>query len=573
MNKMLLFITLIFMSMLLSAIEQPVELMNDVNDTERIMTRLKQLNALYTNIADTEQELSNSLITNTDEDSLELWTYNFLNNTHSLISVTRRINSTLCNIYVADDIWNVTINSVDVEHLRTAFEDSTAADPAKGIYELDTEMFGLTSDIDGNGKTNILIYNIDDENINGYFSPSDLLGGTYSNNMELVYIDENPHNAGIHSSYCYATLAHEFQHLIHCNHDSNESTWVNEGLAGFAQWVTGWISPYWMMLFTQNPDNNLINWSAGADYPQCYLFMHYLYEHYVIEEENIIFNLVQITQNSTDGLDAALNETGWGTEVTSKEAFNNWVIANHINDPVFMDGLYSYSDNPIGTGQFALTNTAEHSSYPVTSINVSMNHWSANYIVFENTSLDLSVDFDGYETNSDFHVQFVKILNSEPVEVVEMELDAQMNGNIVLPNSGILYDKVLMVVTDTYTAYSQITYSYEATNTVSAEEEEVNIQSQYSVTNYPNPFSLSSARNPGITISYNIPKSGNVKIDIFNIRGQKVTSLHDEYNNVGGNSVQWNGKDNSNSVVSSGIYYYKISSGEFSKTKKMILLK
>ncbi len=426
MKKKLLLFTLISISMLLSAIQQPVELMNNINDADRIMTRMKQLNALTYN---SEQDLTNTLITNTDEDSLELWVYNFLNNTHTLISVTRQINSTLCNIYVHDDIWNVTVNSVDVEHLRTAFEDSTASDPTKGIYELDTEMFGLTSDIDGNGKTNILIYNIDDEDINGYFSPSDILGGAYSNSMELLYIDDNPHNAGIHSSYCYATLAHEFQHLIHCNHDTNESTWVNEGLSSFAQWVNGWISPYWMMLFTQNPDNNLLQWNAGADYPQSYLFMHYLYEHYVFEDENIIYNLVHTLQNSTDGLDAALLETGWGTDVSSKEVFNNWVIANHINDPVFMDGLYNYSDNPIGTGQFTLTNTAEHSSYPVSSNNVSMNHWSVNYILFENTDLDLSVNFDGDETNSDFHVQFVKFLNNK-LKIIALSTSDVFHGKL-----------------------------------------------------------------------------------------------------------------------------------------------
>jgi len=570
MKKKLLLFTLISMSILLSAIQQPVELMNDINDADRIMTRMEQLNALSYN---SEQDLSNTLITNTDEDSLELWTFNFLNNTHSLISVTRQINSTLCNIYVHDDIWNVTVNSIDVEHLRIAFEDSTASDPTKGVYELDTEMFGLTSDIDGNGKTNILIYNIDDDDINGYFSPSDILGGAYSNNMEILYIDDNPHNAGIHSSYCYATLAHEFQHLIHCNHDANESTWVNEGLSSFAQWVNGWISPYWMMLFTQNPDNNLLQWNAGADYPQSYLFMHYLYEHYVIEDENIIYNLVHTLQNSTDGVDAALLETGWGPDVASKDVFNNWVIANHINNPVFMDGLYSYSDNPIGTGQFALTNTAEHSSYPVTSNNVSMNHWSVNYILFENTDLDLAVDFSGESINSGFHVQFVKFLGNEPVEVVEMELDVVMSGSIILPNSGILYDKVLMVVTDTFTSSTQINYSYEAINTVSAVEEDISIQSQYSVTNFPNPFSLNSAHSTGITISYNIPISGKVKIEIYNIKGQKVTSLYNEYNNVGKKSILWDGRDYSNSVVSSGIYYYKITSGNFSQTKKMVLLK
>jgi len=566
MKKKLLFFALIFVSMQLFTIQQPEELMSDINDAERILTRMQQLNLLSSNY---EPDLTNSLIRNTDEDSLELWVYNFLNNTHTQLSVTRQINSTLCNIYVHDDIWNVTIDQTDVEHLRNAFEDSTFSDPTKGVYELDTEMFGLTSDIDGNGKTNILIYNIDDTNINGYFSPSDLLGGAYSNNMELLYIDDNPHGAGIHSSYCYATLAHEFQHLIHCNHDTNESTWVDEGLAGFAQWVNGWISPYWMMLFTQNPDNNLVQWNAGADYPQSYLFMHYLYEHYVIEEENIIYNLVHATDNSTAGIDAALLETGWGADVTSKEVFNNWVIANHINDPVFMDGLYSYSDNPIGTGQFALNNTAEYSSYPVSSDNISMNHWGVNYILFENIDLDLSVDFSGESVNSDFHVQFVKFLNDEPVEVVEMELDGLMSGNITLQNPGIEYDKVLMIVTDTFTSYSQITYSYEAINSVNAEDEQVYIHSHNSVTNYPNPF------NPSTTITYNQSTDINedVQIVIYNLKGQKVKQYSAD--NLAGKqySVVWDGTDQTNKPVSSGIYYYNVISGNIALTKRMLLIK
>ena len=568
MNKKLLIIGVVFISMLLSAIQQPEELLDDTEDAERIMTRMQQLNALSSN---NEQDITAHQNRDTDE-TIDLWIYNFLNNSHSQITATRQINSTLCNIYVHDDVWNVTIDQTDVEHLRNAFEDSTATDPTKGVYELDTEMFGLTSDIDGNGKTNILIYNIDDMDINGYFSPSDLLGGPYSNNMELLYIDDNPHNAGIHSSYCYATLAHEFQHLIHCNHDSNETTWVDEGLAGFAQWVNGWISPYWMMLFTQNPDNNLVQWAAGADYPQAYLFMHYLYEHYIIDDENIIYNLVHATENSTAGLDAALLSTGWGTDISSVDVFNNWVIANHINDPVFMDGLYSYSDNPIGTGQFALANTEEHSSYPVTSNNISMNHWSVNYILFENTDLDLSVDFDGDDESSDFHVQFVKFLGNEPVDVVEMELDALMSGNITLYNSGIEYDKVLMVVTDTYTSYSQVTYSFEATNSVSADDEEVNISPQNSITNYPNPF------NPSTNISFTLTgnNSNDAEIEIFNLKGQIIKSFTVILSGVEGteqHSVYWDGTDQTSKPVSSGIYYYKISSGEFIKTKKMLLLK
>ncbi len=569
--KTMLLVFIIIMGFGLSALEQPLELLNDANDADRITTRINQLKSLTSNNTITKSLKnidSSSLQVRTDRDTLELWIYNFLSNSSSLISVTRQIESSLCNIYVHDDIWNVTVDAVDVEYLRTAFEDSTATDPTKGVYELDTNMFGPTSDIDNNGKTNILIYNIDDTDINGYFSPSDLLGGAYSNNMELLYIDDNPHDAGINSSYCYATLAHEFQHLIHCNHDSNESLWVNEGLAGFAQWVNGWISPYWMMLFTQNPDNNIIHWNAGADYPQSYLFMHYLYEHYVLADENIIYNLVSATQNSMEGLDAALVETGWGTDVTSINVFNNWVIANHINNPIFMDGLYSYSDNPIGTGQFSLTNTSEHSSYPITSNTVSMNHWSVNYILLENADFNLSIDFDGNDTSSDFHVQFITFYNNEPVEVLEMDLNTEMNGNIILPNSRNPYDEVLMVVTDTYFSYSQVSYSYNISDAVGSIEDEVNLLANYSVSNYPNPF------NPTTKIQFSLPEGSDVSLDIYDIKGQRVRSLTTGFYNKGNHSVSWYGNDEFGNDVSSNIYFYKLKvNGKVKAMKKCLLLK
>jgi hypothetical protein len=198
-----------------------------------------------------------------------------------------------------------------------------------------------------------------------------------------------------------------------------------------------------------------------------------------------------------------------------------------------------------------------------------MNHWGVNYILFENTDLDLSVDFSGESLNSDFHVQFVKFYYNEPVEVVEMELDEVMSGSITLHNSGIEYDKVLMIVTDTYTSYTQIGYSYEATNSVSVDDEEINLHSQYSVTNYPNPF------NPSTTITYNQSTEINedVQIMIYNLKGQKVKQYSAD--NLSGKqySVVWDGTDRTNKSVSSGIYYYKITCGNTFLTKRMLLIK
>ncbi len=122
-----------------------------------------------------------------------------------------------------------------------------------------------------------------------------------------------------------------------------------------------------------------------------------------------------------------------------------------------------------------------------------MNHWSVNYVLFENLDSGLTVNFNGDDSNSDFNVRFIKLSGNEPVELLEMELDAQMDGSIAINDT---YGDVLMIVTDTYTAYNQVSYSYNAEDAVDSEEDELPVPASYSLSNYPNPF------NPTTTISF-----------------------------------------------------------------------
>lgn len=85
--------------------------------------------------------------------------------------------------------------------------------------------------------------------------------------------------------------------------------------------------------------------------------------------------------------------------------------------------------------------------------------------------------------------------------------------------------------------------------------------------NYPNPF------NPDTKIDFNIPKSGNVKIEIFNILSQKVRTLVNQEFNAGSYSATWNGRNDFGKQLSSGTYFYSIESGTFRMIKKMILMK
>lgn len=85
--------------------------------------------------------------------------------------------------------------------------------------------------------------------------------------------------------------------------------------------------------------------------------------------------------------------------------------------------------------------------------------------------------------------------------------------------------------------------------------------------NYPNPF------NPQSTIRYSIKDPEDVKIGIYNQRGQLVKHLIDAKHNAGVYSVVWDGKDTRGSSVSSGIYFYRLSAGKYQSQRKMILLK
>jgi len=85
--------------------------------------------------------------------------------------------------------------------------------------------------------------------------------------------------------------------------------------------------------------------------------------------------------------------------------------------------------------------------------------------------------------------------------------------------------------------------------------------------NYPNPF------NPVTNFKFSLPQASHVKIEIFNILGQKVKTLVDEDMKAGSFVVDWDGKDQRGVEASSGIYFYRIVAGDFSSVKRMVLLK
>jgi len=85
--------------------------------------------------------------------------------------------------------------------------------------------------------------------------------------------------------------------------------------------------------------------------------------------------------------------------------------------------------------------------------------------------------------------------------------------------------------------------------------------------NYPNPF------NPYTEIKFNLPRSSNVTLDIYDITGRKVRTLINRKLSSGSHSVIWNGRNGTGRELSTGIYLYRLSTENCSDTKKMLLLK
>ena len=85
--------------------------------------------------------------------------------------------------------------------------------------------------------------------------------------------------------------------------------------------------------------------------------------------------------------------------------------------------------------------------------------------------------------------------------------------------------------------------------------------------NYPNPF------NPVTVISFTLPQTGRVRLDILNLLGESVSVLLDEERDAGTYQMTWNGTNQSGSIVPSGVYFYKLRHGSATLTRKMVFVR
>jgi hypothetical protein len=293
----------------------------------------------YRGIKNTPVMLTDPPITYTNGKFKTFWVLNIDENNYRSIDAELAYQTPHVYFWVEE---NVNYISSDVENLVDAFENQ--------IYQRNREIFGneWSPGIDNDIHLTIL-YSKELGDAAGYFSSADSLMPEierFSNMAEMFYLSADYIN--LSDLFTYGVLAHEFQHMIHWNIDRNETSWVNEGLSELAVELNGFNTGGFAFIFAADPDLQLNFWPGNDQgdstphYGASYLFMKYLFERF---GSDFISDLVSQPKNGMRGLDAELSSIQGKNQLStnsSKEIFQDWTIANILQDDEIANGIYGY---------------------------------------------------------------------------------------------------------------------------------------------------------------------------------------------------------------------------------------
>jgi len=379
--------------------------------------------------------------------------------------------SEIVNVFVETSEYdNGEVTDQKINDIVTKLAQSTpegSINPSKGIYANMKDTLGAPSDVDKNGKLNVLLldvrdgYGPEDENhVAGYFDPIDLKKNQ-GNYGEIIYIDTDP--TDITNPSTYTIVAHELQHLIHYTFDTDEKTWLNEGISVLMPRILG--LPYRSYnKFISSPNRKLNAWDNEnkegvllKDYQKVGLWSFYLYKRFGIDF------IADCIHEQEDGF-ATYPKIG---SVSSKNLLKEWFIANLINDTSIDDGKYSYQGKTIpeiNTDHFYsnYTEGKEKKFY--------LQSTAAQYIQFyEGQGIDFNLEHD---KDDNFAIAVIKHKQSPQVSLIDPDNKKFDFSDI---NFGLNYNKVSFVPFQNSlgTVKDSIEISYKASGEGGVEETEI----------------------------------------------------------------------------------------------------
>ncbi len=359
---------------------------------------------------------------------------------------------------------NGPVEQADLDQMALALGTQTPAgsfNSNQGIILNDEQIFGPPPNVDGDGKTDIMLHDIQDffdpsagnfSAVLGFFDPSDLSGGS-GNTRDMIHIDVMPgmfSSTGVRrdQSSVQQTLAHEYQHLIFARVNAGDAAFVDEGLAEWAEVQNG---------FTARPINYLSSPSerarpfmdfrpspqfggpGGEDYQRAGLFTSYFSERVGVLETGALSRSTGLNAgNYLLQLNSLTDGDGQNTLKTFIQGFH---VANLINDRNVAENYGHLEDQYafVRASNILLIDGTAGTNTPVTGR--SLRPGSVEYVRWENVG-DFTINLTTTTPTNPDHLMPVLVLDpaSGPVSVV----DADMNGEGTLVTGD--FESVTLVV-------------------------------------------------------------------------------------------------------------------------------
>jgi hypothetical protein len=352
--------------------------------------------------------------------------------------------------------------------------------------------------------------------------------------------------------------AHEFKHATQIMYSNwNELGWFREMDATWMEDIAyTQVNDYYNYL----PSSQIVfpgrSFDRGQGYEDC-IWMHYLSQKFGMYINRQIWERRKVSPSELiyDNFNNILAQYSYTFNKGYKEYFT-WNYACGANvSPL----IKSYKE----AAYYPTPTVCSNSSIPDSSAGCGYTELSANYFYYSSINSDSLVKFNYYGTpNADQSIEFIIIYKNNIEEIGDTSLGSSGTINYILPKK--LSDISTIIAIPIFTTMNSGSYSNSIkVSTYLPIATKLQVQF-YLGQNYPNPF------NPSTRIRYSIPFGANVEIKVYDILGRETAVLVNEFKPAGNYEVEF-----STAVkgIASGIYLYKLTAGNFSSVKKLILLK
>ena len=471
----------------------------------------------------------------------------------SLLPATCRFVGENSYVFVEDAQWDGNggpVLQLDADFLGDLFEVASPADPTRGLFELETDTFGAPPDVDHDPRIYILVLELDDPGLLGFFDRDIAADPDPALRRDLIFL-----NSTVVTSNQYAaggTLAHEFQHLIHWGHDGDEEIWLDEGLSGYAELLAGYpeIDSTNVPEFLRQPGIGLTAWeSQSYNYGSTYLYVTFLAERFGI---GLIGGLVSEPRNGIDGVDATLAPFQQDFRAT----WAGWTAANYAGSDV------RYGYDAIGERRATPLVTP---GLPFDRVDgVVDQQWGTAYVIFRESG-STEIEFFG-DPNGRYAVQLY-VMRAGSGELQNMMLDGDSHGFTHVANA----DSFIVIVGRTSVQgrkfeisarhFDPITAVVAATRAVEDAEAGLDLP-------FPNPF------NSQIVLPFHLEaESANAVVWLYGALGNPVRTFRLGLLPRGTHRLTWDGTDDQGRRVASGRYLAKLQAGSISSLRPLTLVR